>query len=131
MGLRGELGCSDFLVENPLLRGEAPIWKTNREGVWVMPAGTRPNRIPALLSGPCVREALAVLLAEFDRVVINAPPILTTGEMRDLSPLVDGVILVTAEERSTALAHPAVRQVEEFGGKVIGLVEDSHHLAVM
>ena len=131
VGLRGEYGFTDFLMDSPTLRGMMPAWKTNRERVSVMPVGTRPNRIPVLLTGACLREALAVLLVEFDRVVINAPPVLTTGEMRDLSPLVDGVILVAAEERSMGLAHLAVRQVEEFGGRVIGLVEDPNQLAVL
>ena len=74
---------------------------------------------------------MAELLALYDRVVINAPPVLSTGEMRDLSPLVDGVILVTASDRSMGLAHMAVQQIEDFGGRVIGMVEDPNQLAVM
>ena len=130
VGLRGEFGFTDFVLESPALRGAMPAWKTNREGVWVMPAGTRPNRIPVLLSGSALRGSLAVLLVEFDRVVINGPAILSTGEMRDLSRLVDGVIVVAPQERSRELAQLAVRQVEEFGGRVIGLVEDAGQLAV-
>ena len=130
VGLRGEAGLSNFLMANPDDWDMIPAWKTNRAGVSVMPAGTQPNRLPLLLSQPYLREALAVLLAAYDRVVINAPAILTTGEMRDLSPMVDGVILVTPRERSLDLAAFAVRQVEEFGGRVIGLVEDPDQLAV-
>ena len=131
VGLRGEHGFTDFLMDSPTLRGKVPAWRTNRQGVSVMPVGTRPNRISMLLTGACLREALAVLLAAYDRVVINAPPVLTAGEMRDLSPLVDGVILVAAQERSKGLEYLAVRQVEEFGGRVIGLVEDPNQLAVL
>ena len=96
-----------------------------------MPVGTRPNRIPMLLTTPRLRESMALLLSMFDRVVINAPPVLTAGEMRDLSPMVDGVVLVTAQERSLDLAHLAVQQVRDFGGRVIGLVEDPSPVAVL
>ena len=125
VGLRGEHGLTDFLLESPTLRGRIPAWKTNRDGVSVMPVGTRPNRIPVLLTGSLLRESLATLLAEFDRIVINAPPVLSTGEMRELSAVVNGVVLVAPAERSLELAHLATWQVEEFGGRVIGLVEDA------
>ena len=130
VGLRGELGFSDFLMDHSALEGSVPVWKTNRRGVSVMPAGSQPFRIPALISRPNVRKALAVLLAEYDRVVINAPGILTNGEMRDLSPLVDGVVLVAPRERSIHLTPFAARQVEEFGGRVLGLVEDPDQLVI-
>ena len=131
VGLRGEHGFTDFLMDSPTLDGRIPAWRTNCAGVSVMPVGTRPNRIPVLLSSPTLRSSMAELLALYDRVVINAPPVLSTGEMRDLSPLVDGVILVTACDRSMGLAHMAMQQVEDFGGRVIGLVEDPNQLAVM
>ena len=131
VGLRGEPGFTDFLMASPTLRGRVPAWRTNRVGVSVMPVGTRPNRMPVLLASAGLRERMAELLAIYDRVVINAPPVLTTGEMRDLSPLVDGVILVAGAERSVGLAQLAVQQIEDFGGRVIGLVEDRGQLAVM
>ena len=61
--------------------------------------------------------------------MINAPSILAGGEMRDVTPLVDGVILVTPADPSASMTYAAARQVEEYGGKVVGLVEDSRQLA--
>jgi MinD-like ATPase involved in chromosome partitioning or flagellar assembly len=129
-GLTGDAGFSDFLNEDPAERGALPVWKSTHDGVYLMPGGTKPYRIPGLLAKPtAAREALAALLAQYNRIVINAPSILTSGEMRDLTPLVDGVVLVTPSEPSAGLTYAAARQVEEYGGKVLGLVEDSRQLA--
>lgn len=121
-GLTGMPGLSDFLAQAP---GDlAPAWQSTREGVFIMPAGTRPPRIPALLGKPTAGDALASLGSEYSHVVISAPAILTAGEMRDLTPQIDGLVLVTPAERSAGLKYAAVRQVEEYGGRVIGFVED-------
>jgi Mrp family chromosome partitioning ATPase len=121
-GLTGMPGLSDFLAQAP---GEfVPAWPSTLTGVFIMPAGTRPARIPALLGKPTAGDALASLGAEYSHVVINAPAILTAGEMRDLTPQIDGLVLVTPVERSAGLKFAAVRQVEEYGGRVIGFVED-------
>jgi Mrp family chromosome partitioning ATPase len=129
-GLADDAGFSDFLSEDPAARGVLPVWKSTHDGVYLMPGGTKPYRIPGLLAKPAAaREALTALLAQYDRIVINAPSILTSGEMRDLTPLVDGVVLVTPVEPSASLTYAAARQVEEYGGKILGLVEDSRQLA--
>ena len=127
VGLTGELtGLSDFLAQADH-KGEPLCRRGNRiaTGVYIMPVGTKPSRIPALLAKGTAGDTLASLGSEYAHVVINAPAILTAGEMRDLTPQIDGIILVTPVERSAGLKHAAVRQVEEYGGKVLGLVEDS------
>jgi Mrp family chromosome partitioning ATPase len=131
-GLKGAHGLSDFLTGNHKTSDvPMPVWKSNRQGVFIMPAGTRPSRIPALLAKSTAGDALASLGAKYAHVVINAPSILTAGEMRDLTPQIDGILLVTPVERSAGLTDEAVRQVEEYGGKVLGLVEDSPQFAAV
>jgi len=126
VGLTGGAGLSDFLFEGGADScRQSAIWKSNWDGIAIMPVGTAPSKIAALLARPEAGESLASLGREYGRVVINAPSILTAGEMRDLTPQIDGIVLVAPAERSTGLAHSAVRQVEEYGGRVVGWVEDA------
>ena len=127
-GLQGEDGFSDFLALGSAHQGGVPAWNTDCERVSFMPLGTMPNRIPSLLAASGMKHSLAVLLDQFDRIVINAPPTLTAGEMRELSSMVDGVILVTSPDRSQSLVALAALAVEEYGGNVIGLMEESDRL---
>jgi hypothetical protein len=125
VGLTGKNGFSDFLAEDPDLRYfTMPVWNSTREGIFIMPAGTEPGRIAALLSKPSAADALKLLREEFDQAVINAPAILTAGAMRDLTPLSNGIVLITPAERSLTLASEAMRQVEEYGGHVLALVDE-------
>jgi Mrp family chromosome partitioning ATPase len=124
VGLTGAAGLSDFLT-GQYPEGRPPVWQSNWEGTLIMPVGSDPLRIPALLAKPHSGDALASLGVEYGNVVINAPSILTSGEMRDLTPQIDGVILVTPSERSEGLTNAAVRQVEEYGGRVVGWVEEN------
>ena len=125
VGLKGSTGLSDFLAQPPSEQPMLPTWKSTREGVFIMPAGKMPHRIPALLSKPAAAEAIDYLRSRgFTHIVFNAPSILTAGEMRHLTPCVDGVVLVTPTERSRDLPYAAVRQVEEYGGRVLGILAD-------
>jgi hypothetical protein len=131
-GLKGATGLSDFLMNSYRKNGSPmPAWKSNRQGVFIMPAGTKPHRIPALLAKSGAGDAITSLGFNYAHVVINAPSILTAGEMRDLTPQIDGVLLVTPVERSAGLTNDAVRQVEEYGGRVLGMVEDSPQFAAV
>jgi Mrp family chromosome partitioning ATPase len=127
VGLKGAPGLSDFLEQPPSERPMLPVWKSTRDGVLIMPAGTKPHRIPGLLSRhAATSEAIGYLRnGGFAHIVINAPSILTAGEMRHLTPLVDGLVLVTPSENSKDLPQAAVRQVEEYGGRILGVIADA------
>ena len=125
VGLEGCAGLYDFLVQPVSERPILPVWKSTCEGVFIMPIGSKPHCVPALLSKRNIAEALELLRPGFTHVVINASSILTAGEMRHLTPLMDGVVFVTPNERSSGLPYAAVRQVEEYGGKILGVIADA------
>ena len=60
---------------------------------------------------------------EFDYIILDSPPILRVPECLLVSGKVDGVILVVeAGKTKKQVAKKAIRQIEDAGGKVIGIV---------
>lgn len=61
--------------------------------------------------------------AEFDYIILDGPPILRVPESLFVSCKVDGVILVVeAGKTKKHLAQRAIQQIEDVGGKIIGVV---------
>ena len=69
------------------------------------------------------RERIQGLRDQFDVVLIDSPPILFHASWAVLLRHVDGVILVIeAEKTRSAILRSTLRNIEEVGGHVIGIV---------
>lgn len=69
------------------------------------------------------RERIQGLRDQFDIVLIDSPPILSHASWGVLLRHVDGVILVIeAEKTRSAILRSTLRNIEEVGGHVIGIV---------
>lgn len=68
-------------------------------------------------------EFLKLMRSTFDYVIMDGPPTPSFSETRILCPQVDGVILVLAAGRTREqVAKRAKQEIEEAGGKILGLV---------
>ena len=70
--------------------------RLEQSNLWVMPSGSSASDPDLLLTAERVRPCVQQLIALFDRILINAPPINLFAESLALSQFVDGVVLVLA-----------------------------------
>ncbi len=114
-------GLSDAIVGNCTL--EQAVRVGVAKGLDVMPCGYVPPNPAELLGSSPMRDLVINLRDAYDWVLIDAPPILTMADAPVLCPVVDGLILVVAAERTAR--HAALRSIEQVsavGGRVLGVV---------
>ena len=68
--------------------------KTSYPNVYLLPGGSTPSSIPALLHSPRTLQFLKSMREEFHTIIIDTPPMLHMPDARVLGKLADGVILV-------------------------------------
>ena len=88
--LRGQQKAEDALV------------KTRGAPLFLLPAGPVPQDPAELLSSPNMELAIRTLSASFDWVIIDSPPVAAMADAAILAPLVDGVLLVVYQDRTSA-----------------------------
>jgi len=94
---------------------------TEVPNLWVMPAGPIPPNPAELFHSDRFRELLRRLNADFDRIVIDSPPIVAVTDATVLSTLVDGTVLVIRAFKTTKeVARQALRALEDVGAKTAG-----------
>lgn len=115
------VGLSNVLVRaaNP---GQA-IALTRVPGLDLLPSGPVPPNPAELLSRGDFAEMLAAYRGEYDRIVIDTPPVLTVSDAQTVVHHADGV-LVVAEAGSTRPESlvEAKNALDQAGGRVVGVV---------
>jgi len=91
-GIPKENGLSDYLVGNINL--DAAIKPTRIENLSLLAAGSTPPNPAELLHSSKMKSFLEEAKKRFDRVVIDAPPILTVTDAAILANIVDGCIML-------------------------------------
>lgn len=113
------------LVE--LLAGEAKLaqvlHRDERSGAYVIPAGRVTTDPAELLASTEMRHAIEALAADFELVILDSPPVVAVSDPRLLAPQVDATILVVRWAQTPRdVAGLAAKQIEESGGRLIGVV---------
>lgn len=121
-GVAERPGLGD-LVETGEGHEESPVQDSRLPQLFVLPRGTRNTD---LLDG-AARERLGAFLQrqrrEFDFVFLDAAPTASGPEVLLLNPMVDGVLLVVACDRTQrAQVAAARRAIETRAGKLVGVV---------
>lgn len=85
--------------------------------------GVIPPNPSELLSTRRMRSFLKSASELYDYVIVDTAPVNTVADAQILSPMVDGVLLVTRSRRSTAAElGMAIEAVEHSGGNLCGVV---------
>lgn len=121
LGLEGAVGLSH------VLSGQAPsaelIQPGRVKGVQVLPAGQTPPNPAELLSSDAMRRLVREVEADYDYVILDAPPLLPVTDAAALSSLTGGALVVA---RSGAVSRhevaAALASVTAAGGDVLGIV---------
>jgi succinoglycan biosynthesis transport protein ExoP len=115
-----------------VMRGEfhwraAVIQVESLPDLYVLPAGA-PSRHSADLIGRGLMEMIEEASADYDLVVVDAPPLLGFAEPLQMATAVDGVLVVARAGRTTRKAVAAVlATLNRVRAKTIGLVLNEVH----
>jgi protein-tyrosine kinase len=102
---------------------EAHIQPTDRKNLFVLTTG-QISLLPAeVFEGKAIEILLAELKQKFDFIIFDAAPVVEFPDSYALAPKVDGIILVVeAEKTSIEDAQRAKRNIEQAGGRLVGVV---------
>ena len=125
VNLKGQPGVADVLAsdEPPEITATRFVQHTVVDGLDILPVGLRRPNPAELLSGKAFTELLAWADSQYDRVIIDCPPVLAVSDAQIVGQLVDGAILVVRPEKNHR--RSVIRAVESFqtaGCRVIGVV---------
>lgn len=123
--LKGLPGVADVLAsDRPPSETAPPLIKaTPVKGLDVLPVGLRRPNPAELLSDKQFVELLAWADSQYDRVIVDCPPVLAVSDAQIVGQLVDGAILVVRPEKNHR--RSVIRAVESFhstGCRVFGVV---------
>ena len=116
-----EEGLSTVLSRSGELDGT--LVQLQQPALTILPAGPHPDHPAELLESVAMKRALAILKAQFDFVVIDAPPILPVADAGILAAQADGVLLVVqagkTQRRTVLQAHEHVKMMK---AKLLGCI---------
>lgn len=119
--LEGEHGLTN-VVAGEMKLAEA-IRKTDTPRLSVLPCGPLPTNPSEMLNGKRFSKVMSALVAAFDKIIIDSPPVMPVTDARVLAASADVTILVVRADKTTdrqsALALDGLRSV---GGVVLGVL---------
>jgi non-specific protein-tyrosine kinase len=120
-GIQTEVGLSDYLNDPNVTNILVPV--PDVPGLVLVPSGPLPTNPGELLSSAKFRELISDLEGQFDLVIVDMPPVLSTADAGSAAPLVDGVIVVVDSQRTDTTELLRVRtSLERAGGSIAGAV---------
>jgi len=120
-GLETEAGLSGVLANDDPL--DAAIVATEVKGLWVLPCGPLPPNPVEMLSSKAFRHALEELSQQYDKIIIDSPPVAPVADTRVLGALCDITLLVLRAEKSTREDSLGARDgLMSLGARILGVV---------
>lgn len=117
----GEKGLASALQNGGNLEG--CLMKMKEPALTLLPAGGHPENPAELLESTSMKKILATLKAQFDVVIIDAPPVLPVADPGILAAQADGVLLVVRAgrtQRKTAAQAQAL--LTQMKANILGCV---------
>jgi capsular exopolysaccharide synthesis family protein len=121
LGLDGAVGTTSVMIGKVSLR-EA-LQSYGDTGLRVLACGPIPPNPSEMLQSKAMETLLAQLRAEFDVVLLDAPPLLPVTDASLLTAQTDGALVVVRHGKTTQdqLAH-AMERLEAVDAKMLGVV---------
>jgi succinoglycan biosynthesis transport protein ExoP len=122
---RGAVGLSQILQQagDAAQSWQNAIRTSEVDGLHLLPCGARPTDPAELLSGTRFAELLAWASGEYDRVLIDCPPVLAASDAAIVARQADGVLLVLQPSKNPRRAVLRVAdRLRAMKGHLLGLV---------
>ena len=118
----GDPGLSDVIIDGQRL-GESIHEIEGLDNLFFLGAGTRLDQPANVLQSTAFARLMAAVQADFDLVVVEAPPILRVADAVDAVGLCDGAIVVAEQgsDSRQAIAE-SVEQLRNIGSDIVGVV---------
>lgn len=120
-GLANSVGLSNLLSGMATI--EEAITHNVKGNLDILTAGIIPPNPSELFATDNMKTLMRYAEENYDYVIVDTPPINVVADALDLSPLVDGVVLVVKYKFST---HPATREaldkLQFVGANIIGII---------
>jgi len=108
---------------------EMTIQKDAAGGLHILTAGERYVNPANLLCSEEMRNLMLNLSGKYTHIIIDSPPVLYFADSTIISTLVDSVIIVVRDQKSSKQSVQKARKVlQTVGAKVIGMVLNGIHL---
>ena len=120
-GRPGDSGVTNVLVGEATIADVVKV--TMVENLWCIPAGPIPPNPADIFHSERFRRFLLDLGEQFDRVIIDSPPLAAVTDGAIISTLVDGTVFVIRAFKTTrALSRQGLRALADVDVPVIGAV---------
>jgi len=121
-----EYGFADMITNVKNSNLKKGVQPTNVPNLFVIPCGKIPNNPSELLSSSLTRMLLQALAEQYDKIVLDSPPINTVTDPVILSRLADGVVFILrASETRREAAQRAAEQLRAADAPMLGAVLNS------
>ena len=131
-GASNRQGLTKLLTNDEPVRGH--ILETQFENLWLLPCGPTPPNPADLLSTGRFKEIVREASDQYDRVIIDGPPVLGLADASLLAAVADNVMLVVESGRTkTRSAREAIERIQGSGARILGVTltksadEGSHY----
>jgi capsular exopolysaccharide synthesis family protein len=119
-GASNRQGLTKLLTNDDPVRGH--VLETQFENLSLLPCGPTPPNPADLLSTGRFSEILAEAAEQFDRIIIDGPPVLGLADTSLLAAAAGSVMMVVESGRTrTRAAREAVDRVQATGAHIIGV----------
>ncbi|HUU70696.1 MAG TPA: polysaccharide biosynthesis tyrosine autokinase [Planctomycetota bacterium] len=119
--VKGEDGLSSVLGGKTSLRDA--IFHTTHKDLDVLPCGMIPPNPSEMLNSMGFLNVLDEVSQQYDRVIVDSPPIMPVADARILGAMCNSAILVVRAERSTrGLTEKACAELRSVGTSIFGVV---------
>ena len=127
LGVEKEVGLSGVLVGNVTVEEAVQPWGVR--GLYVLTSGQLAPNPAELLGSKAMSDLISKVRIDFDKVIIDTPPLIPVTDAALCSAAVDGVILVVRWGRtSRTQVATAVGALEQVNARVLGGVLNMRRL---
>jgi capsular exopolysaccharide synthesis family protein len=99
------------------------IYRGAPSGVALLPAGPTPPNAAELLTGDRFSDVVRRLSAQFDHVIIDAPPVMGLADTPLIASHVEGVVLVLQSHATRAsAARVAIGRLQDAHARILGVL---------
>lgn len=122
VGVTATSGLSDVIVSGASL-ADSIVGVDSVDNLGVLGAGSRLERPADVLQSQAFARLMAAVQADFDLVIVEAPPVLRVADAVDIAGLCDGAIVVAdAGSESRQAIADSVEQLRGVGSDIVGVV---------